>query len=585
MSEDIVDKQVIERFQVLKKKRAEILTLPPAKALDRILNDPNALELVQSFPEQDLYFLIQDIGPENSLPVLSLASNRQWEYIVDLETWQKDRIEMNSVTRWMNLLLEVDPKRFVQWFLNEKLEFMQFYLFKNIEVRVREHDQDPSDFGDNFFTLDDTYYVRFIETPLSKKSGGPAEVQRQKLMRKLTRYLADYDHRTYQNILLEATHVIPAETEEECYRRRNVRLAEKGFLPFDEAIGIYQPIKPQDLKRPSSKNTPQTGDDPSLLPVPQYHFKMLKEVNYFTCALRMIEEGAVLLQIQTEFANLCNQIIVADHKTIRERDQLKAIVKKVCGYISLGLERLSEAKKGLNPYQAAGLIAKYPLAQLFKVGFGGALELKWRAEKWLPQCWFTQAGLRLTFWGEQWLGVLGGLLIKKPLFYDNYKTGVLYREFESLDDIKFTENIFNHIKAIDDLLSLMSIHLDTPSAYGFLNFKNLILTLWARNFLGLSTNKLEPLKMNQFKPFYEKLLPGKPDPQTNKPRKIPGEMKALFLNWLTGETGLKDFEITDRLGRTLEDLFEELENEYGRVAAEDLDPRYVHLFLLRKAKK
>jgi len=41
-------------------------------------------------------------------------------------------------------------------------------------------------------------------------------------------------------VLLEATHVIPAETEEEELRWRNVRLAEKGFLAFDEAIGIYQ---------------------------------------------------------------------------------------------------------------------------------------------------------------------------------------------------------------------------------------------------------------------------------------------------------------------------------------------------------
>ena len=62
-------------------------------------------------------------------------------------------------------------------------------------------------------------------------------------------------------------------------------------------------------------------------------------------------------------------------------------------------------------------------------------------------------------------------------------------------------------------------------------------------------------------------------------------MKEHFLSWLAGETGLKDYEITDRLGQTLEDLFNELENEYGRVASEDLDPRYIHLFLLMKTKK
>jgi len=33
------------------------------------------------------------------------------------------------------------------------------------------------------------------------------------------------------------------------------------------------------------------------------------------------------------------------------------------------------------------------------------------------------------------MGVLGGILLKKPLFYDNYKTGVLYREFTSAEDV------------------------------------------------------------------------------------------------------------------------------------------------------
>jgi hypothetical protein len=57
-------------------------------------------------------------------------------------------------------------------------------------------------------------------------------------------------------------------------------------------------------------------------------------------------------------------------------------------------------------------------------------------------------------------------------------------------------------------------------------------------------------------------------------------MKNHFLNWLAAETGLKDFEITEGLGRTFENLFTEIESELGRVAARDLDPRYIQMFLL-----
>ena len=62
-------------------------------------------------------------------------------------------------------------------------------------------------------------------------------------------------------------------------------------------------------------------------------------------------------------------------------------------------------------------------------------------------------------------------------------------------------------------------------------------------------------------------------------------MKTAFLNWLSAQTGLKDYEITDRLGQTFEDLFNEIESEYGRVAAAEIDPRFVHLFLLKATKR
>jgi hypothetical protein len=307
---------------------------------------------------------------------------------------------------------------------------------------------------------------------------------------------------------------------------------------------------------------------------------MLLEDNPFTRALAGIKAENVLPHIQAEFANLCNRIIVADHKTIQERDQLRDIVKKACGYLSIGLERLSGDRAKRDPGQSAGLIIRHPLAQIFRVGFGEALKLKWRTEKWLDQCWFARNGLRLTFWGEQWLGVLGGLLLRKPLFYDNYKTGVLYREFASLEDIGTTEDIFIQIKAVDDLLSLMTIEIDLPAAFGFPTYKNLILTLWAGYYLKLPAPKPKPIKLKKFIPFFKELLPGEAKPGADNARTIPQAMKDRFLNWLAADTGLKDFELTERLGQILENLFEEIESELAGVAVEDLEPKYIQLFLL-----
>jgi hypothetical protein len=130
----------------------------------------------------------------------------------------------------------------------------------------------------------------------------------------------------------------------------------------------------------------------------------------------------------------------------------------------------------------------------------------------------------------------------------------------------------------------MSFELDAPSSYGFLTYKNLILTLWAGNYLGLPDTRLSPLALKEVKPFFKELLPDRKGVYLDQPRSIPQAMKNHFLHWLTTETGLRDSEITERLGKTLENLFEEVENELGRVAFKNIDPRFVQLFLLMKGK-
>jgi hypothetical protein len=55
------------------------------------------------------------------------------------------------------------------------------------------------------------------------------------------------------------------------------------------------------------------------------------------------------------------------------------------------------------------------------------------------------------------------------------------------------------------------------------------------------------------------------------------------LSWLAEQSGLATFEISERMGPALEALFTLVENELGAVKVEDLDPRYIQLFLLHDA--
>ncbi|MFO7964102.1 MAG: DUF6178 family protein [Desulfobacterales bacterium] len=565
----------LERRNRLADKRKDILSSPTEEVLNTILEFPQPAALVHSFPEEDFYLLIHDLGPEDAMPLLSLASARQLDFILDHEIWEKDRIDPVAVTKWFGLMMKTEPARFLRWMVRERIELLEYFLFRNIEVTVREHDQDPSEFGENVISIDNVYYYRILpgvkEETQAEEATPEAGGDREDLVETIMDTLASIDFSVYRNILLESVHVLPAEVEEEAFRLRNIRLAEKGFLPFDEAVGIYQPIPPErvgafvDKKKFFSERMISTPDIP---------MRLMPADNTFSRALAEISLDDRMAALQTEFAALCNQLIVADQKKIKERKMLRDVVKKASGFISIGIDTL--IRTGEHPDTAMGIILKYPLADIFRVGYGRVMELKRKAENWIHGSWFSRQDLSLNFWGEKWLGILGGMLIKRPLFFDNYTTGVLYREFESLADLKKSEKILEDIIAFDTLLSEMDIRIP-PSLQqrGIVYYDNLVLTLWARQELGLS-NEAAFLTLDQFRRFYQTLWQ-----ENATPRKTAESAKTSFLSFLVRNTGRKADDIVRRMGHILENMFREIEGEFGDVASEHLDPRYIRLFLVK----
>ena len=574
---------VVRQIRELRKRRTEILSLPPEEMVDEILSEKNPAPLVHSFPEEDFYFMVHEIGPEDALPLLSLASNRQMSFLLDQEVWGKDRINLATSSQWVQYMLEADASRFTKWLMHEKTDLLEYFLHYTVELKIREHDQDPSDFGEGFHSFDNVFYFRIIDpVPHEKEdmeldSGDEEKISPYKeQIHKLLEEMANEDHVFYQKVLLEATHLLPAEAEEEAYRWRNVRLSEKGFLPFDEAIGIYQPLtidQVNNLKRKFKVN--RNSDDP-VMTTPESPFDLLKKQKLYSQALVANNSEEELRRLQEEFAVLCNQIIVADQANVKNRNDLAVIVKKVCGYIQIGLEKISLLETGIP---LSNLMLTYPLSSLFSFGFGCALNIKWRAEKWLNDSWFKSQKLPLSFWGEAWLGVLGGVLIKKPLYFDNYHGGVLYREFETLSEVDETNDIINDIIITDKLLALINIspgkEVTDKKRQGFISFKNYILTLWARHYLALPET-VTPIIVKEFEAFYEALWD-----KSKTPIKISGTLKTGCLEYLSHKTGLKTYEISDEMGHILECLFAEIEEEYGAVSFGNIQPEYVHHFLLK----
>ncbi|MDJ0854851.1 MAG: DUF6178 family protein [Desulfobacterales bacterium] len=574
MTPPTADDKILALRRELTAQRRRILDRPPEEALARVLAHPQPAALAHSFPEEDFFFLIQDIGPDDAHPLIALGSGRQLEYLLDQQVWNRDRLDLRELFFWLERFVAADPARMVRWLAREKNDLVEYYLFNTIEIRLRENDQDPTDFGPEFTSFDNFFYFRVVDLPSAEPLGEEWQKKHRRLVRGILERLAEDDHVHYQRVLLSALNVLPAETEEEAYRLRNVRLAEKGFLPFEEAVGLYQPINYERFQQTAARFQVPPADE--LMPLPMVPLDLAAGDQLFQQALQAVAPGEILERIQSEFAALGNRLCVADRLKPDNRKDLNAVLQKACGYLSIGLERVNPDPPLVA--NAARTLQAFNLEGLFRLGFSQAAELKQTTEAWVSTSWFARGGLPLTFWGEDGLGLLGGLLLKRPLYFDRGGSGHRYREFMRLDDIQTSERRLAQIQALDGLLDKMSLELPLPRRYGHLTYKNVLLTLWARSELGLPET-LRPIALDPFRDFWEGLFEAQPVGAEG--RSIADESRTACLQWLARRTARGDVDLAETVGPQLTALFAELEDDYGRISGDRIDPRFVHHFLLQ----
>lgn len=570
----------------LQKMRRDILVSDGAKALDMILEAPSPATLIQSFPDQDLYYLMHKIGVHDFIPVLALAASSQWEYILDVEVWDDDRLNTPMMTQVFSLLFKADPQRLLRWVITEKPDFVEYYLSQKMHVVIREHDEPPPEDFDDYITLDDKFYFRFPD----KKSGVDATPDGELLpqdspkedglphdapefIEQMLKTLATMDLSVFHGLLLETLSLLPAEAEEEQFRQKNIRLAEKGFLPTHEAIGIYQPLARKNLRLRTAIASEPQALDPDVPRPPMFFTQFLKGANLFTKALERINAQGGMPGLDSELATLINKVISADRIRIRNRESIEKPLEKTMSTLSLGLDVLMEGAKA-SVETAVDLIKKYFLEDIFRTGTREGARLQTMARKWYETSFIGAKNLPLSFLGETYLGIIGGLMVQRPMFFADYADKVLYRNFAGLSDIRATRRQLDEIICLDDFLNRLDVDIATFT-FGVLTYKSMILTLWVRDRMGLNRSKplsLAPIEIAEFKNFFEQLF--------NR-EGIIGDTQATDLGlWAAQASGMHEADLPTALQGILYRLLRELESEYSHVRTQDLDPRFMPLFLL-----
>lgn len=389
---------------------------------DFINLSPNAHAVVRGLPPEALYQMIKETGLDDSLPVLAMMSCDQLQYGFDLEWWQRDRFVPERALEWIELLDKCDDSRILEWLQTEDFD-QKVVLFQSL-IKVYKDDEMTNSYegveGLPHLTLDGVYDIYF-------------KTEEHLALRKLLTLLRSEDQSLYQS-LLEAVIWYPVtQTVEKAYRWHLIRTAEWGIPDFEEAMGIYSRLSPEALKLSVPELEDFTYPEEFNI-APTFPLSLAGSVPFFKDAIFQMDNPKRLNAICWELVYMANKIMVADQVDPSNLAMRKESLKKVLGYVNIGLELGASG----DPGKGGKLLDGTRIQSLFQVGYQQLMSVKWKAEHFLKE---NGRSLEWMF-AESHKDQLAALVDRFPRVaeVDGENESLSWEHFSSVQDVQMAES-------------------------------------------------------------------------------------------------------------------------------------------------
>ena len=409
-------------------KKAEIVITAPFKdRIDLILMSDDSKALVQALPEEEVYWTIKERGKADSLSIISRTSHEQFQYLIDVDCWNRDEIDFNNIAEWYILLGKCNEVKVVEWFEKADERFListlkRFMGILKIESEtdiLEEYEDMPND------TFDNVYYFKF------------ADDETKRVLMPLLNVLYKYDSSFFYSLINGIIYEFTAESDDDAFRWRQVRMSEKGFPVIDEALEVYQYVSDRDieaLKKKFNKKSELNGENKISY---RYLLSVENAPFFFSNVIKHISDDKALYDIQKNIINLANKIIMADCLEVRELEDKKKAIEKAEGYINIGLEIISEEEI----LKAVDVLASVHPLELFRIGYSSGLKLKNMLKEYILKHGEQILSLADVSFSE----VISGLLEKRPKYFEGLreKDSITLRDFNNISEIKSTDDAVN----------------------------------------------------------------------------------------------------------------------------------------------
>ena len=381
----------------------------------------DAKDLVQAMAPDDFAQSALAAGPADAGTLISLSSDEQLGFLLDLTGWREERFAPGRYEAWLPILLDTGSDRALAWLNSSDLEVLTLlfaHWFKVVKWVPSQDEQEPPDTLPDF-TLDGVYHLEFHN---QKTAGFVAQIMVLLKSENPQRYLD----------ALEAMLWEPAaQLAEDGLRWRNGRLADAGYPGRLEAMELWARPAPGEAKWRDAPDKTSLGFPQDSVPHsdPMAHTLPHDELLPAVCGGLSPRVHDALAR---ELAYVANCGVVAFNADPADPQAVNRAGLESLSLVNLGLELMCQEEKA----EPAAILERLPLPVLARQGAQAVRQLNFEGWKLLREGWLKDIPTGMMVLDPPLDRAVAGLIFPQPRCYDpNLGEDREYRAFRNLADL------------------------------------------------------------------------------------------------------------------------------------------------------
>lgn len=310
--------------------------------------------------------------------LLPHATPEQLTALLDLDAWHHDRLDVPKARFWLLAIADTfaggDRQRGALADLIYRMDPEMWTLALTHGTQVI--DLDPSDDGARDAAIDALSHLRTWETPDGFFIVGVTDDELGQMVLHILDLVYADDLAEGRKLVLSIQAALPSMLEEDLLRWRSGRLADLGFVSWEEAMRLFRPLDHQAAARQAARDFTYLPDEHDVSGMVAWTGpELLRRV---MARLSDAEHG---LRAR-EFLLLTNEVMAAQRFPPGDEAHQQRAIDQTQATLSLGLELLLAAEPKHPDPEAflAERVAAIGLRDVFRVGYGALDKLR-RAAK------------------------------------------------------------------------------------------------------------------------------------------------------------------------------------------------------------